>query len=318
MKTLFPFPVARLDELQQEVAALLVSRVGKDDPEDRKCRDSPVYYVTSIGHTLYPWQEFVLSEPWTNLLLCAARQVGKTFLAACKARHHQRYKGSVTPIVCPNQDKSKIVIDRLKEVARLDPAHVKWDPDNAGEVGENGAVVKGLPGSLGGVVGLTAPLLMLDEAGLIPRDLYEAATPMQAHVEKPELWAMSNAWWQQGWFWEAWDKGTGWTKVLVRPPFDIQDGKIVDMTAAEQAAFLLDQKGLGINAFFSVTPVREFLEGELLKHAEYQVRQQYLCEFQPVEDLALPPEMLARAWRDGGGRRFGGESAISDGEGRRF
>jgi hypothetical protein len=261
-----------------------------------------------------------MGEEWPALLLCAARQVGKTWVAAFKAWRAMKYKpGSITPIVCPNQDKSRIVIDRVKEVAGKDKAHAKWDPDNAGELGEYGSTVKGLPGSLGGVVGLTAPLLMLDEAGLIPRDLYGAATPMQAHVSRPELWCMSNAWYREGWFWDAWDHGTGWCKVLVRPPFEIRDHKIVDMTAAEQAAFLLEQEAQGIHAFWSETPSKAFLEGELEKHPESQVRQQYLCEFLPVEDLAFPPGYVERMWDDGvEARHLGGDNVVADIPGRRI
>jgi hypothetical protein len=285
----------------------------------------PAYYLESIGWTLYDWQKWVLREAGSSVMLVAARQVGKTWLAAGKARHKQvSVAKSVTPVVCPNQDKSKILIKRVKEVAAKDLRHKLWDVDNSEELTEYGASIKGLPGTLGGVVGLTAPLLMMDESGLITSQLYQAATPMQAHVDNPELWIMTSAWYKQGWFWDAWDTGpcmdrdgTGFVKVLVRPPYDIDDGKLIDLPDPDR--YVREWMDKGVHAFFSNTPTPEYLEQEMSRHPEWAIRQQYFCEFQPIEDAALPPEIVARAWSSEPGRKIGvGDSYISTNEGRRI
>jgi hypothetical protein len=111
--------------------------------------------------------------------------------------------------------------------------------------------------------------------------------------------------------------GKGFVKVLVRPPLDIEDSRIVDLTEIQRARIVTEWKDKGVHAFWSTTPTREYLEQELSRHPEWVIRQQYLCEFQEVQDQALSPEMVEQAFQDGGGRKIGGESFLSDGEGRR-
>lgn len=301
MKTLVQVPFSEILELKDRAEAVLYRKRGRDGVPS-----SATAYLKAIGWELYPWQKWAIeaAAKYRFLLLVAARQVGKTFLAAGRARYQQvKVPMSSTPVVCPNQDKSKILIKRVVEVASKDPHHTIFDPDNTEEVGEAGAVVKGLPGTLGGVVGETAPLLMLDESGLISRQLFDAATPMQAHVEDPELWVMSSAWWTTGWFWEALDTGpckdrdgVGYVKMIVRPPFDIVNHEIVPMKNQEQ--YLAEWKKRGIHAFFSSTPTKEFLEQELATHTEMQIRQQYFCEFQSASGAALDPQTIHDMFTD--------------------
>jgi hypothetical protein len=301
VKTLVAAPFSEILELKTRADALLLAKIGK--PGISKTTNE---YLEKIGWELYPWQDWVLKAvtKWRFLLLIAARQVGKTLLAAGRARYQQiSVPLSVTPVVCPNQEKSKILIKRVTEVANKDPDHTVFDPDNTEEVGEAGSIIKGLPGTLGGVVGETAPLLMLDEAGLIGRQLYDAATPMQAHVDNPELWVMSSAWWKIGWLWDAWDTGpckdidgVGFVKVIVRPPFDLINHKIVPL--ANQDKYVEELKEKGIHAFFSSTPTREFLEQELSTHTEMQIRQQYFCEFQSASGAALDSNIIHDMFTD--------------------
>jgi hypothetical protein len=321
VKALFPLPFARLEELQQEAETVKAIRRVEEK------RELAEEYLTRIGWTLYEWQQFVLeaARTWRFVMLVASRQVGKTFLAAGRARCQQvSIVGSSTPVVCPNQDKSKLVVREVKKVSAKDPDHVKFDPDSTDELGEGGSRIKALPGTVGGIVGETAPLLMVDEAGLVTRDLYDAATPTQAHIPDPECWIMSSAWYKEGWFYEAWDRGpckdvdgVGYVKVLVRPPFDIVDHEVVDLTAEQRQAIEVEHRSRNIHLFWSETPSKEWVEQELSSHGEAQVRQQYFCEFQETEDKALSPEYLERMWVDGAGARKIGGDVLSEGEGRR-
>jgi hypothetical protein len=288
----------------------------------------PVFYLQSIGWRLRGWQEWVHKQTWRYWLIVAGRQTGKTWLAASKARHaqvkRQRYP---VPVVCPNKDKGQKLVDELTIVAGKDKDHKIWDPDNQFEKGEYGVKVSVMAGTVTGVVGETAPLLIVDEAGRVEKSLFEAATPVMSSFTEPTLWVMSSAWYKDGWFWEAWDKGPcydregiGYIKVMVRPPLEIRDGRVIDFP--EQERFVAEQADRGVHAFWSgETPTAETIEQELARHGEKQVRQQYFCEFQEIQDAAFAPELVARAWSGEPGRRLSiGEmgSYISGNEGRRL
>jgi hypothetical protein len=190
----------------------------------------------------------------------------------------------VCAVVCPDQDKSERVIERVNEIKATDTATTQaFDPSNQKEVGMpwSGSTIKAMPGTVKGVVSHTVKCLIFDEANLIDRTLYGAATPTQAAVQQPWTWALSSAWWQDGWFYDDWVKGTGgWTRILVRSKWDIKDGQIIPYIPEREFRAMWAEKG--ITAFYSETPSREFLELEMTRHPEKTIRQQYFCEFQPM------------------------------------
>ena len=68
---------------------------------------------------------------------------------------------------------------------------------------ENGSRIISLPAKSQSVVGYTVDLLILDEAKIIPDDLYRSVRPMLATTGGRML-ALSTPLGQRGWFWEAW------------------------------------------------------------------------------------------------------------------
>lgn len=67
----------------------------------------------------------------------------------------------------------------------------------------NGSRIISLPAKSQAIVGYTVDLLILDEAKLIPDDLYRSVRPMLA-TTKGRMLALSTPLGQRGWFWEAW------------------------------------------------------------------------------------------------------------------
>lgn len=260
----------------------------------------PAPFLEARGWHLYPWQEYVYKLPRQPVMIVSTRQAGKTFLAAGKTYELATIeRGSVSAVVCPDQDKSKRVIERVSSIKLTDTATTApFDPDNKEEVGlpwAGGSMIRAMPGTIKGVVSHTVKCLIFDEANLITRSLYGAATPTQAHIENPWTWALSSAWWQDGWFYDDWTKGTGgWTRILVRARWDIKDRKVVPYMRESEFKAMWAEKG--ITAFYSDFPTREFLELELTRHPERTVRQQYFCEFQPLEGAVFSEEWIQSAF----------------------
>lgn len=262
--------------------------------------EGPSAFLKARGWHLYEWQQFVYDLPRKPVMIVSTRQAGKTFLAAGKAYSIASMEpGTVSAVVCPDQDKSKRVIERVTAIKQSDEATAgPFDPDNREEVGlpwAGNSTIKAMPGTIKGVVSHTVKCLIFDEANLISRSLYGAATPTQAHVEHPWTWALSSAWWQDGWFYDDWTKGTGgWTRVLVRARWDIRDRKVVPYMAEDEFKAMWAEKG--VHAFYSDYPSREFVELELTRHPERTIRQQYFCEFQPLEGAVFSEEWIQSAF----------------------
>ena len=70
---------------------------------------------------------------------------------------------------------------------------------------ENGSRIISLPARSQAIVGYTVDLLILDEAKVIPDDLYNSVRAMLA-MTKGRMIALSTPLGQRGWFWEAWKK----------------------------------------------------------------------------------------------------------------
>lgn len=70
---------------------------------------------------------------------------------------------------------------------------------------ENGSRIISLPARSQATVGYTADLLILDEAKVIPDDLYRSVRPMLATTSGRML-ALTTPLGQRGWFWEAWQR----------------------------------------------------------------------------------------------------------------
>lgn len=280
---------------------------------------SPEAYFESVGWMLRPWQRWIIEHREEPIIVVATRQGGKTTLFASLAwwlcKH---YGNTLAAIVCPDQAKGEKLIERVQAIADMDPVKLRLEPDNTEAKGfPNGSIIRGFPGTIKGVVGSTAKMLVFDEAGLSPVALYRAATPMQAAVDRPWTFSISSAWWKSGWFWDEWDKGTSYKKVLIRAAWDIKAGQVIP--AEPEKRFADRWKERNVTAFYSPTPTREYLEMEVARHPEWVIRQQYMCEFQEIEDGALSPADVQRMWSDAvQPRRIGAENNVGSIPGRKI
>ncbi len=167
----------------------------------------PVAFAAAAGYPdLDPWQVEVLESNAPRVLLNAARQVGKTSVVSLLAAWTAAYEGgSLILAVSPTQRQSAELLVKIKQALSA----VGW-PEPAIAEGvthltlQNQSRILALPSSESGIRGMTASLLLIDEAARVERSMLAATRPMLA-VSGGRLIALSTPNGRYGnWFAEAW------------------------------------------------------------------------------------------------------------------
>ncbi|MBK5290360.1 MAG: hypothetical protein JJE04_01530 [Acidobacteriia bacterium] len=206
-------------------------------------------------------QERLLRESGSRVLVNCARQWGKSTVTAAKVVHRAWTERGITVIVVsPSGRQSGEFIRKVKEFVRKLGAAPKGDGDNRWSVVlGNGSRIVGLPSVEATVRGFSAvSFVVVDEAARVREEMYTAVRPMLA-VGDGDLWLLSTPAGQSGYFWDAWTfGGEGWTRVQVR---------------ADECGRMS----------------RAFLEEERAAMTEKKFGQEYLCEFNEVDDGVFDP-----------------------------
>jgi hypothetical protein len=176
----------------------------------RQCRDDPeVFSRVLTGAPLWPWQAEVAKSPARYRCILAGRRAGKSRLLALL--------GTYTAFRRPG---ASVVVVSVGEVASLrvlaDVASLCSSPLLAGSVADelkatvrlsNGSTVSSFPASMRQIRGISADLLILDEAAFIPRDIWTAAFPSVADrvraggkvIFASTPWPLADSWFRDFW-----------------------------------------------------------------------------------------------------------------------
>ncbi len=159
----------------------------------------------------------LLSEANRGILNCT-RQWGKSTITAAKAVHRAYTRPqSLVLVASPTDRQSAEFLRKARQfVARLGVVP-RGDGHNAlSLLLPNGSRIVGLPGTEATVRGFSAvSLLLIDEAAVVPDELYTALRPMLA-VNSGDLWLMSTPRGKNGFFYETWTHGgPAWHRVSV-------------------------------------------------------------------------------------------------------
>ena len=242
---------------------------------------NPAYYLDELGLPPFDWQIEALDPTVRRLLLLCARQTGKSTIVAGKALNKAKhYPGALILIVSPTKDKSKEIMKKIEAFMSLDPYLPDLTHDAIFEKEfTNGSRIIALPGTEQSVRGYSGPkMIIVDEASRVLDETYRAARPMMTGTDT-ELIALTTPWAKRGFFWQAWTEGTHWTKILVRVPWDIKDGKhfVPGPPIAKLKAYWKER---GVSAYYSSRHTIDFLKEEYDEGGgELWIRQEYLCEF---------------------------------------
>jgi hypothetical protein len=126
---------------------------------------------------------------------------------------------------------------------------------------------------------------------------------MRAGVVDGYLVGLTSAAGKRGWFYHAWTEEKAWTKIIVRPAFDmLDDGTFVP--AEPETVFRARMKTQGVHGFYSPRHTKRFLEEELAAYIKNgrglkYFKQEYFCEFVDMEDSAFSFADIERATATG-------------------
>jgi hypothetical protein len=170
-------------------------------------RADPTLPFRAMGWQPDPWQvSFLNSQAKRESLLCS-RQAGKsTGTAALVVREALLYPRSDCLVFCPTLRQSMEMLRKVREFYRAmgSPVAEVADTKTALELA-NGSRVISLPDSQEGVVGFSAPrLIVIDEGSRVSDELYKSVRPMLA-TNGGKLVTLSTPFGNQGWFFGIWD-----------------------------------------------------------------------------------------------------------------
>jgi hypothetical protein len=178
----------------------------------------PLELADELGIALDPWQREALTTTVHDILLLVTRQGGKGEVAALLALDKVLNDPGSTVVVISRADRqAKRLLRRIKKRYRSlgEVPAALTDSQYALEL-RNGSEILALPGSEETIRGIEAvDLLVIDEAALVPDELFAAIFPMLASTDGRCV-AMSSARGKRGWFWREWTSSDlEWLRVKI-------------------------------------------------------------------------------------------------------
>jgi hypothetical protein len=173
----------------------------------RAAKSDPVAFAKLTHLDPDPWQADVLRSKSRRMLLNCCRQSGKSTTLSTLALHTAIYQPkSLTLVICPALRQSSELVRKVME-------RVSWltlKPKLEGESKltielSNGSRIVSLPATEATVRTFTADLIIEDEAGDVPDELYQAILPMLV-VRQGRLILSGTPKGRRGHFFEAWER----------------------------------------------------------------------------------------------------------------
>jgi terminase large subunit-like protein len=215
----------------------------------------------------FPWQKDALRSPSPRQMFLTSRQAGKSSTAAVKALHKALTHDDATvllisPTLTQSQEIFRKCLGYYRALGR--PYGTKSESALRMELG-NGSRIIALPGSEKTIRGYTAHLVVMDESGEVPDDLFaEAAIPSVAMTDGGIV-AIGTPKGARGWFYQLWEGGyPTWERYRVTAG-DVP-GDFSDLIATTRAI-----------------------------RGERGVRQEYFCSFEDDVDAFFRVEDLERS-----------------------
>jgi hypothetical protein len=177
----------------------------------------PVLLMERAGLVPDDWQADVLRSTSRRLLLNCSRQSGKSTTVGGLAIHTATYQpGALVLLLSPSQRQSGELFRKCLDVYHAAGQSAPAEAESALRLElANGSRIVALPGKEGTIRSFSGvDLLIIDEASRVLDSLYHAVRPMLA-VSGGRLVALSTPWGKRGFFYEAWEGGAAWERVLI-------------------------------------------------------------------------------------------------------
>jgi hypothetical protein len=179
---------------------------------------SPLAFAADCGiETLDPWQVDVLTSDSIRMLLCTGRQMGKSTICALLALHLLLYTpGSTVILISPSLNQSVELYRRLHTFyEKLSGVPLAQQESLTRMTLDNGSRALSLPSSEKTIRGLTADLIIVDEAARVEDSLFSAVSPMIATKADGRMILLTTPAGRRGHFFNEWHSGNGWKKISV-------------------------------------------------------------------------------------------------------
>ena len=228
----------------------------------------PAMLMEALGLEPDSWQRAVLRSTAYRLLLLCCRQSGKSTTTAILALNTALfYAGSLILLLSPSLRQSGELFRKLTGFYADLGKPIPPERETALSLTlANGSRVISLPASPDTIRGYSAVnLLVIDEAAIVPDELFVAVNPMLA-ISQGRLICLSTPLGKRGWFYDIWhDQQSEWERVRVT----------ADDCPRIAPKFLEEQKrSLGDRWF----------------------RQEYLCSFEGAIDQVFSTESVLAAF----------------------
>lgn len=203
--------------LRRELARVRAQLEARYAPAALPCANA-VDLWRAIYHTEPdPWQCHVMLSESSRILMCAARQVGKSSVAAVLALEQVLYHApSLVLLLSSSLRQSQELGLKLFSAYRRLGRPIPAVGENLQSLSlSNGSRILCLPSTDSTVRGFSAPaLIVVDEAARVEDQLYHALRPMLS-VGSGKLIALSTPWEPAGWFFRAWQDEDPWSRTRV-------------------------------------------------------------------------------------------------------
>lgn len=255
---------------------------GAEHPTITKLKSDPTLPFRAMGWTPDPWQNaFLRSTSKRESLLCS-RQAGKSTATASRVTCEANlFPKSDFLIFCPTMRQSQEMLRKVKEFhdAIGRPVAIVSETKSILELA-NGSRIVCLPDSQEGVVGFSAPrLIVIDEGARVSDELYKSVRPMLA-TSGGSLLTLSTPFGNQGWFFGIWDES---------PEGRSKRAKLNEPWR---------RTPVPARQIPRITPA--FLEDELVELGRRWFDQEYNLQFTSPVDAVFPQEVIHGARVAGG------------------
>jgi Terminase large subunit, T4likevirus-type, N-terminal len=224
----------------------------------------PVRLMIQLGLKPEGWQRRLLRSNSRRLAVICARQTGKTTTTAVLAAHSMLYRPGVTVIVVSRaHSQSNILLQKSAEMLQRIAAPAEPKITEGRIVLSNGSRLISLPGNEKTVRGLSANIIIIDEAAQVDDKLFNAVFPMLGGA-RGRLIALSTPFSARGFFHRACNNDDGW--------------EVIRVTAEESARYTAEDL--------------EIARQTLDVHA---YRREYLCEFVCEDSRYFDPRLVREA-----------------------
>jgi hypothetical protein len=234
-----------------------------------------------MGWTPDPWQASFLCSTSKRESLLVTRQGGKSTVTAARVlREVLLHPRSDALVFCPtirqSQEMLRKVCEQYDALGR--PIAKVADTKTSLELA-NGSRVISLPDSHEGIVGFSAPrLIVIDEGARVSDELYKSVRPMLG-VSRGSLLTLSTPFGNQGWFFDIWD--------------DSAEG----VTRRSKLNEKWRRTPVPADEVPRITP--EFLEDERIELGERWFQQEFFLRFLDSIDAVFSQSVIHGARSDG-------------------